>query len=353
MRAFFSRWNVRSGGFTMTYSSMRAARRSSTELAARILGATLALVSVFSLAVAAPGQLKAIAHLALPAGAPVETASLDVQGRHLYLARGSAIEVVNPDSGAQERSIPLGGKPTLLLLSADARHLFAADRQQGRLFVLRPGSGEVAQTVALRTPSALAYDDELNRLYVADGEHTVTSVDADSARVLGHLTLSDRVGQLAANGYGTLFASSPGTNRVHFIDTTTFKEVGAVTAHEGQDCSGMALDTIRRRIFAACANGRVAIIDTDLGMTTGNTPGPAGASCGEFAFKPFAGWRDAAVFLSDEGGIGLIGVKGKQLIYSQGTAPSHSRAVFLDPKVSRILVIAQHDGASELLALGM
>jgi DNA-binding beta-propeller fold protein YncE len=306
-------------------------------------------------AAAAPPQFRVVQRLALDAGAVVESAALDVESRDLYLARGDKVVVVNADTGATVATIPVGGSVNNVVVAPDLHRAFATDGAGGRLAIIDGATHRVVRTVAVtRTPSALTYYRPLHRVFVGDAtRRSLVAVDGDSGKAVGSLTIPDGVGQLAANSYGQVFVSSPTTNRVHYVDAAAVTDLGATEIATGRNCAGLALDLSARRFFSACANGHIAVVDTDVGMTIFDLAGPAAPASGAaFAFAPVADWRGGAFFLG-EGGLSSVRMISPSKYAAGSTAPlpSGTRAFVIDTRTKRLLAVAPSASGWEIVAL--
>jgi hypothetical protein len=123
----------------------------------------------------------------------------------------------------------------------------------------------------------------------------------------------------------------------------------------GAKPSGLTLDTRGRRLFVACEDGSLEIVDTDSGFTFIELHSGSGAARGVFAWTPQgAGRWKAAAFLTHADGT-LTGVRMMAFInYTLGgewkIAPKMG-AVAYDTQSHHLFVSASKD-SSDILVLG-
>jgi len=303
-------------------------------------------------------SLRISQHMSLGAGAPVESAAIDSEAREVWLARGDSIDVVNADSGKTMGTLKVGGHISAIQTAPDLHAVLATDRVGGRLLVIDSAGRKLVRTLKVgKTPSTLAYYTPLKRAFVGDRQAgTLTAIDLDRGQAVGTLKLADGVGQLAANTYGQVFVASPESGKVHYIDAAKVADMGAAQAGTGDRCGGIAIDYWARRLFLSCANGRVAVIDTDVGMTIKDLPGakvPTATSSTPFAFGPIDGWRGGAFFLGEDGTLSSVKMI-SPVKYATGPSlalPVGARSVVIDAKEKRLLSAAPGADGWELLVI--
>jgi DNA-binding beta-propeller fold protein YncE len=311
-------------------------------------------------ALAAEVDFKIIAHYKLEGPGKAVGLALDTEARRIYLAHGANVEILNADSGAPVGQIGTGAGASAVALIPDMKRGFVANSEAGTITVLDTESGKALKTIRStgKAPGAVIYDDGSKRVFVSNHDSgSVTALDCDSGKVLGTVELAGKAGQLTANGYGRLFVAAPGTNLIHVIDTTTLKALGDMPAGTGQDCTGLALDPVGRRLFVACANGRVAVVDTDNGFTFEDLAGGRGPGAGVFTFLPAGkgGWKGAAFMVNADGTLTAVKMNA-YISYSVGASaklPTGIQSIAFDSKTHNLLVPAPVAGGNrwELLVI--
>jgi DNA-binding beta-propeller fold protein YncE len=306
-----------------------------------------ALAAFTGPASAAGVDLKVIAHYKAAGPGKIEGIAVDADARKIYLARGSGLDILNADTGAVASQIAIGDHVSAVMIIPDMKRGFVTNSSANSIAVFDTRSGKILNTIKStgKTPSAIAYDEGSKRIFVANRDSgSVTALDCDTAEIAGTVQLGGKLGHLAANGYGRLFVAAPGTNIIHVVDTSMLRPLGDIPADEGEDCTGLALDPVGRRLFSACANGQIAVIDADNGATFEELKGSTGAAAGLFTFLPTGkgGWKGAAFFASANGT--LTAVKMNAFVsYEVGATaklPEGVQSIAFDSQTHHILVAA-------------
>jgi DNA-binding beta-propeller fold protein YncE len=310
--------------------------------------ATFGCSLLFSTRLAAgSGDLRITARFKPAGPGRIQGIAVDAEARKIYLARGAEIDILNADSGAVVGQIPVGGSISAITVVPDRKRGFAANSDANTISIFDTQSGTILKTVKLsgKAPSDITFDEGSKRIFVAIRDSgSVIVFDCDSSEIVGSVEFGGKTGSLAANGYGHLFVTAPGTNMIHVVDTNNLKALGDIPADAGKDCTGLALDPVGRRLFVSCADGRIDVIDADNGATFEELKGGFGPAVGLFTFLPTGkdGWKGAAFFANADGT--LTAVKMNAFIsYEVGATAKLSKGVqsiAFDLRSHHILVAA-------------
>ena len=228
----------------------------------------------------------------------------------VYLAQGRSV-----------RAYPVGGFQPVIrrrlagdvsALAQDAAgDIIAAVRHPAQLVFLAPRTLRVMRRRALGSlvPAALLYDRQANMLFLAgQARGLVERLDPASGTLLGRVRLGGVVGQMAGNGRGTLYVANPAHDALDVIDAHRMRYAGSIPLGGCHEPHGLAMDTIGRRLFVACANGRALVVDADLGFTFKRfaIPPSAGQQV-SFGFHPLGSRRwKGGVFICGDAAVTAI-----------------------------------------------
>ena len=124
-------------------------------------------------------------------------------------------------------------------------------------------------------PDAIQYDPDTHRLYVVNGGPTgdVTIIDPTTDAIVDTLELGGaKLEQIGFDGRGRAFVNDEGKSVIHVFDTHTLRPLGAWTLGGCEEPTGMAVDREHHRVFAACGNEKLAVLDTDTGRVVATPP---------------------------------------------------------------------------------
>jgi hypothetical protein len=322
-------------------------------LAAAALGASFA---------AAAGEFpyRVMNRIAVGGAAPVRDLAFGPGGRHFYATAGNELRSYDTASGRPGAVVSLPG--TGVGLAASARGgglLYVATDAPARvlIFTLRPL--RLRSSIALRggEPSALLYDADADALYTESAAaQSVTRLDPRSGRNMGVAHLRGRLGQMAANGRGMLYVANTAGDELEVVATDGMKPLASVPLSGCNAPSGLAMDTVGRRLFVACGNGQALVIDEDMGFIFVRLPIEWASSLRTvFALHPLgsAGWKGGAFMAGNGPALDAIQMKAFISYAGGGSLPLDGRctALAVSP-AARALVLALAPRAAEAAAAG-
>jgi len=272
---------------------------------------------------------------------------VDALSRRLFVAHGTRLEVLDADTGARLGQVAnLAGVHGVEII--DRLHTaFATNGTDRTVTMFDPATLQVAKTIKYAgvKPDALQYDPASGLLFVVNGGATgdVSVIDPANGAIVGTVDLGGgKLEEIAFDGQGRGFVNDEQKSVVHVFDTRTLKAVGAWSLAPAEEPTGLAIDREHRRLFAACGNGLLAIVDAETGKMVGTAPigpDPDGA-----AFDPKSG----RVFASNrDGTLTVIGEQSPGHYVAQQTvrtAPG-ARTIALDDKTGRLFLPAGRFGA--------
>jgi len=278
-----------------------------------LLAAAAGLASALSIAtpaLAQPGAgYRVQAEYKLEGAGPVGGIWIDAVSRRLYVAHGEQVEVLNADTGNREGAMPAQDAAGILV--AEAGHGFFANRSGNSVALFDPASFTVTNTVPLdaKGPESLVYDSEAGKVFVvAPGSGQVVALDARTGAITGSVSLEGHLRGAVTNNMGSLFIAVEDRNAIDVVDTHTLKFLGSFPSGDAQGPVSLAIDPSGRRLFVACANGKLAVIDTDIGFTFEELQVGDGDSGSFFTFAPQGkgGWKGADFVASSDGALTLV-----------------------------------------------
>ena len=300
---------------------------------------------------AAANGWRVIAHYKLGGTEVARNAAIDPAARRLYVAQGNSIEVLDADSGVKTGQIASGGEVRGIAIAPKLKRGFAS--AAGSITIFSTGSLKVLEVVPSggKEPDAVVYDDGSGRVYIANSASgSVTVLDAASGKILSTVEMGGRLRQMAASGYGRLYVAVEDRNAIHVVDTGTLKFLGDFPITAGEKPYGLSLDPAGRRLFVACEDGTLAIVDTDIGFTFEQLPIGSGASGSTFTFKPAPGWKGAAFIATADGKLAFVRMDAFISYSSGGTLNLQPgiQSVTFDPEKHHLFVPA----GTEILVIG-
>jgi DNA-binding beta-propeller fold protein YncE len=199
-----------------------------------------------------------------PTGTP--SLSIDPKGRRLYLTHSSRIEVVDLETG------------TTTFVTSPSAHSFVVAPKLNRGFVSDSRNGTVAviDLATMKTTASvkagagaasLLYEPAHDMVYAfSTRTPSATIFDAGSGKVAATVPLSAKPGPAAADSeLGRVYCTLMEQNEIAVLDTRTHQVAGAWSVAPGKQPAAVAVDTVNHRVFAACRNKQLVMLDGATG----------------------------------------------------------------------------------------
>ena len=224
---------------------------------------------------------------AIPLGAPDrwDYVVADAAGERVYVAHGDRLSVV--DGRTLKRVgdvVGLKGGAHGTYVSAATGLGFTDDGEAGKAVAFDLKTLAVRATLDA-APDTDAIAGDAAHVYVMDGDSgLVTVIDPAGPKVAATIKVGGSLEAAVVDGRGHLFVNGAERGEIVEIDTATT----AITARwPVPDCKsphGLAIDTLRHRLFTSCVNGRLDVVDSDSGREVASAP--IGLGTDSAAFDP-------------------------------------------------------------------
>ena len=204
------------------------------------------------------------------------------------------IEVYDLRTGKFVHSIKGIGVGHSVVYRADIDRIFVTDGLDGDLKIFNGTTYELLQSVKLLADAdATGYDPVTHYLYIADGgldaklNYTFLEiVNTDTGEKVGQIKIdSNRLEAMAVEKSGSrLFLNMTEKNSIGVIDRKK-QAVAAVWPLSGCKVNAsVAIDEKNHRLFAACRDGNLNVLDSDTGKVLQNLP--IGTGVDDMVFDP-------------------------------------------------------------------
>jgi YVTN family beta-propeller protein/VCBS repeat-containing protein len=205
--------------------------------------------------------------------------AMTVAGDRLYVANtvGNSVSVLNANTGATLATIPVGARPSGLVVSPDGQTLYVANQSSNAVSAYSTATGTTLATIPVAAPQGLAINPAGDRLYVSSiATNTVSVIDTATGAVVARTVTGVTPVGIAVNADGTrVYVANRGSGTVSTIDAATNRVVGTTTV--GSLPQQVALSADGTRLYVTnTGSGNVSVIDTTTGTTIATVPvGPS------------------------------------------------------------------------------
>ena len=195
---------------------------------------------------------------------------VDAPTRRVFVAHLNRVEVLNADTGAKLGEISgMHGVHGIEIIPELGKG-YTSNGLDRTVTVFDRSTLEVRKVVRYTgvKPDAIQYDPDSRRLYVVNGGASgdVTVIDPAGDTIVDTLELGGaKLEQIGFDGRGRAFVNDEGQSVIHVFDTHRLQPAGTWTLGGCEEPTGMAVDRAHHRVFAACGNQKLAVLDSDDG----------------------------------------------------------------------------------------
>ncbi len=269
--------------------------------------------------------------------------TVDSQARRLYISRGTHVMVVNADTGEVVGDIPgTNGVHGIALVPALGKG-FTSNGRDNTVSVFDLKTLHVSKQIPVgKNPDIIIYDSESKLVFTGNGgSRDVTAIDPRSETVKGTIPLDGKP-EFAVSDENHVYVNLEDKSMIARIDSRKLSVDARWPLAPGEEPSGLAIDEKHHRLFAACGNKLMVVVNSENGHVVANVPtgnGVDGAefdSSGQIAFSPNG----------SDGTLTVIHEDAPDKFSVVQTLPTQrgARTMTLDPKTHKVFLITAEFG---------
>ncbi len=213
--------------------------------------------------------------------------TVDPTARRVYLSRGSAVEVMNTDTGELVGYIEGFKRQHGVALAPDLGRGFISDGTLAQVTIFDLKTLKTLGTAkADDDTDCIVYDPATRRVFTMNGNsHSSTVVDAKTGAVLKIIDLGGAPEFAVSDGKGMIYANLANVSQIAAIDARTFEVKAKWPAAPSGNSTALAMDREHRRLFSAGRNPQMLVVmDADTGKVIRSFP--IGAVTDAAAYDP-------------------------------------------------------------------
>ncbi|HKW13653.1 MAG TPA: YncE family protein [Candidatus Krumholzibacteria bacterium] len=201
--------------------------------------------------------------------------TVDEAGGRVFLSHGTVVQAVDEKTGKLLGTI--GGMDRVhgIALAPDLKLGFATSGADNMVVIFDTGSLAVITKLPVdgTSPDAILYDPATKRVFAFNGHsNNATVIDAKTRAIAGSVALPGKPELAVADGRGGVFVNLEDTSMVCAIDAKAMKVKTAWSLAPGKEPTGLAIDAKNHRLFSACNNGFMVVLDSESGKVVATVP---------------------------------------------------------------------------------
>ncbi|PYX15050.1 MAG: YVTN family beta-propeller domain-containing protein [Acidobacteria bacterium] len=261
--------------------------------------------------------------------------TFDGSSRRLFISRATHVMVIDADSGRSLGDIPDTPGVHGIALAPDLGRGFISNGREGTVTIFDLKSLKSLGKVKVGdNPDAILFDPATNRVFTFNGHsNDSTAIDAAKGAVVGTIKLDGKPEFAVSDGKGEIFVNLEDKSQLLALDPN---KLAVKSRWPLAPCYGK-----NRRLFSACDNKMMAIVDADSGKLI--TTVPIGEGVDAAAFDP----ETNLAFASCGEGV-LIVVRedspNKFSVAENVPTREGARTMALDPKTHQVFVVTAKFG---------
>jgi YVTN family beta-propeller protein len=240
-------------------------------------GCLVALTS--TAAIAGPSGLHLLKSVTLGGDTFWDCVFYDAPNHHIFVTHGSHVVVV--DSKTYEVAGDIADTPQVhgVAVADKLGKGFITSGANNTVVVFDPVTLKSTGIIAVGTrPDAIVYDPFTRRVFTFNaGSKDATVIDAASGTVDGTVPLGGKPEFAVSDGEGHIFDNIEDKSEIAEISTKKMDVTARWPLAPCESPSGIALDKAHGRLFAACENEIMAVVDTKTGKVIATVPTGKGA----------------------------------------------------------------------------
>lgn len=323
-------------------------------IAISLLLAVVPLQSQVQVATSAP--LVASQKFELPADVKghFDHLALDVKGHRLFVTPEDykAVIVLNDETGQIVHTISGVGTPHAVLYREDLNRIYVTDGEPGEVHIYDGSNYKLLKNIKLLAHTdSIAYDAAAKELYIVTGgkqakqvQSIIAILDTTSGEDIGKIVLEgDALEAMAlAPASSRLFVNNTGENRIDVVDTRQRKVIGHWPLKLGTNNTSMAIDEENHLLFVGCRSGALVVLDTETGKELSSVPMTKGVD--DMVFDPSTHRIYASC--GADGGVAHVFVEKNKAVRPLAQVPSGplGKTSLLSKELGKYFVsVPQHD----------
>ena len=275
----------------------------------------------------------------VPGNGGFDYVTIDSSNRRLYLAHGTQVDVIDPDTGKLIGTIADTPGVHGVALANEFKHGFTSNGRENKVSMFDPTTLQLINKIDVgKGPDGIYYDPETKRVFTNNhGSHDITAIDAKTGQVVGTIKVEGD-GESAVIADGLIYVNIEDTSELVAFDPKSLEVKHRFPIGVAKTPTGLAYDAKTKRLFIGCRNEpKMVVMDAVTGKVI--TSFPIGRGVDFAAFDPQA---KLVFFSCGEGVLSVFREKAADDYEDVGPVKTQTgaRTMAFDPKTKAIYLPA-------------
>jgi DNA-binding beta-propeller fold protein YncE len=210
--------------------------------------------------------------------------TLDASAQRLYIARGNRVMVMDTQTGKLVGEVPGANGAHRVVIVPEQHRGYVSNGHADSVLPFDLATLKPLPVIAIsgKDPDAMLFDAASAKLWTFNGHSNNASViDPVSGKETATVALPAKPEFAVTDDSGHIYVNLEDSSQVAEIDARQAKVIGTWPLAPCEGPTGLAIDLKHRRLFSACANRQLVVLDADDGhrvaaLPIGDDPDAAG-----------------------------------------------------------------------------
>ncbi len=198
----------------------------------------------------------------------------DAAGR-LYVSHGTMVQVVDETTGQLIGTISGMKGVHGIAIDAELNKGYISSERDTTVTVFNTKTLSVITRITTSglNPDAILYDPFSKKVFTCNGKsNNSTVIDPATDKIVATIPLDGKPESSVSDGKGKIYVNFEKESKICKINTVTFKQENVWPLAPGEEPTGLALDNETHRLFSACGNKIMVIVDAETGKVISTVP---------------------------------------------------------------------------------
>lgn len=269
---------------------------------------------------------------------------LDTASERLYVSRGSRVQVVDCAKDSLIGEIPNTNGVHGIAVASNTGKGFTSNAKDSSVTVFDLKTLQQLAAIKLQAskPDGIIFEPISKRVFVFNGgSNNAVAINSADNVIIGTVPLGGKPELAVADGKGRVFVNIEDKSSVVEFDAMSLKVLHTWPLAPGKGPSGIAMDRQHRRLFSACSNNLMIVLDANSGKLVGRVPIDSGVDG--------AGFDPSTHYAFSSNGQGTLTVVNEEspakfsVVENVPTRRS-ARTMIVDEKTHRIYMVSAKFG---------